>query len=133
MPPSLLAMFFINLLYAPLPACALEPATPRASGRRCSLFPQEGCPLARHSREGHDEDADDFGVCVAWPVRALVAVPLGPSLQLAHKAPTHKPALAHRREMDGESFYQCTFEWSSPGHLSRNVRHGQIFGWPVVL
>ncbi len=101
-PPSLLAMRIPNLLYAPLPVSAREPASPRASGRRCSLFPQEGCPLARYGREGQDKDASDFGVCVAGPVRPLVAVPLGPSLPHAHKAPAHKPTLAHRRETDGE-------------------------------
>ena len=58
-----------QLLYALPPVSALEPATPRASRRRCSLFPQEGCPLARHGREGQDKDANDFGVCVAGPVR----------------------------------------------------------------
>jgi hypothetical protein len=68
----------------------------------CSLFPQEGCPLARHGREGQDKTASDFGVCVAGPVRPLVAVPLGPSLQHAHnKAPAHQPTLAHRRATDG--------------------------------
>jgi uncharacterized membrane protein len=90
---------------APPPVSALEPATPRASGRRCSLFPQEGCPLARHGREGQDKDANDFGVCVAGPVRPLVAVPLGSSLphaHKAHKAPANKPPLAHRRETDRE-------------------------------
>jgi hypothetical protein len=34
-----------------------------------SLFPQEGCPLARHGRESQDKVANDFGVCVAGPVR----------------------------------------------------------------
>jgi hypothetical protein len=101
-PPSLLAMRIPGLLYAPPPASALEPATPRASCRVCSLFPQEGCPLARHGREGQDKDASDFGVCVAGPVRPLVAVPLGPSLPHAHKAPAHKPTHAHRRETDRE-------------------------------
>jgi hypothetical protein len=81
---------------------ALEPATPRASCRRCSLFPQEGCPLARYGREGQDKDTNDFGVCVAGPVRPLVAVPIGPSLQHALKAPAHKPTLAHQHETDGE-------------------------------
>ncbi len=69
MPPSLLAMRIPNLLYAPPSVSALEPATPTASGRGCSLFPQEGCPLARYRREGQDQAADDFGVCVAEPVR----------------------------------------------------------------
>jgi hypothetical protein len=68
----------------------------------CSLFPQEGCPLARHGREGQDQDASDFGVCVAGPVRPLVAVPLGPSLQHAYNPPAHKPTLAHRRATDRE-------------------------------
>ena len=83
------------------------------STRRCraprvcggSLFPQEGCPLARHGREGQDPAASDFGVCVAGPVRPLVAVPLGSSLphaHKAHKAPANKPPLAHRRETDRE-------------------------------
>ena len=102
MPTSLLAMRIPELLYAPLPVSALELPTPRASGRRCSLFPQEGCPLTRYGREGQDKDANDFGVCVAGPVRPLVAVPLGPSLPHAHKAPAHKPPLAHRRETDRE-------------------------------
>ncbi len=77
MPPSLLAMRIPNLLYAPLPVSALEPATPRASCRRCSLIPQEGCPLARHGRDGQDKHASDFGVCVAGPVRRtpLLLVP----------------------------------------------------------
>jgi hypothetical protein len=56
----------------------------------------------RYGREGQDNAASDFGVCVAGPVRPLVAMPIGPSLPHAHKAPTHKPALAHRRETDGE-------------------------------
>ena len=56
--------------------------SPRVRGG--SLFPQEGCPLARYGREGQDKDASDFGVCVAGPVRPLVAVPLGPSLPHAH-------------------------------------------------
>ncbi len=102
LPPSLLAMRIPQLLYALPPVSALEPATPRASCRRCSLFPQEGCPLARHGREGQDQTANDFGVCVAGPVRPLVAVPIGRSLQHAHKAPAHKPTLAHRREPDRE-------------------------------
>jgi hypothetical protein len=101
-PPSLLAMRIRNLLYAPLPVSAREPALPRASGRRCSLFPQEGCPLARHGREGQEKDASDFGMCVAGPVRPLVAVPLGPFPPHAHKALAHKPTLAHRRETDQE-------------------------------
>jgi hypothetical protein len=101
-PPSLLAMRILNLLYAPPSVSALELPTPRASCRRCSLFPQDGCPLVRHGREGQDKDANDFGVCVAGPVRPLVAVPLGPSLQFAHNAPAHKPPLAHRRETDRE-------------------------------
>ena len=69
---------------------------------RGSLFPQEGCPLARYERVDQDKDANDFGVCVAGPVRPLVAVPLGPSLPHAHKAPAHKPTHAHRRETDRE-------------------------------
>ena len=101
-PPSLLAMRIPQLLYVPPPVSALEPATPRASCRRCSLFPQEGCPLARHGRECQDKDANDFGVCVAGPVRPLVAVPIGPCLQHAHKAPAREPTRAHRRETDGE-------------------------------
>ena len=48
------------------------------------LFPQEGCPLARDGREGQDKDANDFGRCVPGPVRRLVAVPIGPSLQHTH-------------------------------------------------
>ncbi len=102
LPTSLLAMRITGLLYAPLPVSALELATPRASCRRCSLFPQEGCPLARHGREGQDKAANDFGVCVAGPVRPLVAEPIGPSLQHAHRAPAHKPTLAHRCETDRE-------------------------------
>ncbi len=69
MPPSLLAMRIPLLLYAPPSVSDLEPA--RACYCRCSLFPQEGCPLARHGREGQDKDANDFGVCVAGPVRRL--------------------------------------------------------------
>jgi hypothetical protein len=101
-PPSLLAMRLRSLLYAPPPASALErfDAEPRMCGG--SLFPQEGCPLARHGREGQDQNASDFGVCVAWPVRPLVAVPLSPSLQYAHKARALKPSLAYWRETDRE-------------------------------
>ena len=84
LPTSLLAMRIPALLYAPPLGSALNPATPRASCRRCSLFPQEGCPLARYGRESQDKDANDFGVCVAGPVRPLVAVPLGPSLPHPH-------------------------------------------------
>ena len=107
MPPSLLAMRFRVrslqlLLYVPRSVSALDPETPTASCCRCSLFPQEGCPLARYGREGQNKDANDFGVCVAGPVRPLVAVPLGPALQHAHEASAHKPTLAHRRETDGE-------------------------------
>ena len=101
-PTSLLAMRIPALLYAPPLGSALNPATPRASCRRCSLFPQEGCPLARYGRESQDKDANDFGVCVAGPVRPLVAVPICPSLQHAQKDPTHKPTLAHRRATDRE-------------------------------
>ena len=41
------------------------------SSRVCggSLFPQEGCPLPRYGRVGQERDANDFGVCVAGPVR----------------------------------------------------------------
>ncbi len=113
-PPSLLAMRIHNLLYAPLPVSAREPASPRASGRRCSLFPQEGCPLARYGREGQDKDANGFGVCVAGPVRPLVAVPIGPSLQHAHKAPAHKLK-------PGDWYYRRTSERSSAGNVSRSV------------
>ncbi len=69
LPTSLLAMRIAQLLYAPPSVVALEPSTPIASGCRCSLFPQEGCPLARYGREGQNKDANDFGVCVAGPVR----------------------------------------------------------------
>jgi hypothetical protein len=101
-PPSLLAMRIPRLLYVPPPASALErfDAEPGICGG--SLFPQEGCPLARHGREGQDKDANDFGVCVAGPVRPLVAVPIGPSLPRAHNAPAHKPTLAHRRATERE-------------------------------
>ena len=36
----------------------------------CSLYPQEGCPLARYGREGQDKNANSFGVCVPGPVRS---------------------------------------------------------------
>ncbi len=104
MPTSLLAMSFPGgLLYAPPMAASPEPPMP-SPARLCggSLFPQEGCPLTRHGREGQDKDANDFGECVAGPVRPLVAAPIGPSLPHAHKAPAHKPTLAHRRQTGRE-------------------------------
>ena len=99
----------------------------------CSLFPQEGCPLARHGREGQDKTASDFGVCVAGPVRPLVAVPLGPSLQHAHKPPTHKPPLAHRLETDKDSYFRRTSERSSAGNVSRSVGKEWPHSFPAGL
>jgi hypothetical protein len=81
-PPSLLALRISGLLYALPSVSALEPA--RACYCRCSLFPQEGCLLVRHGREGQDKDASDFGVCVAGPVRPLVAVPSYYKLAIVH-------------------------------------------------
>ena len=104
---------------------------PRVCG--CSLFPQEGCPLARYGREGQDPAANDFGVCVAGPVRPLVAVPLGPSLQHMHKAPTHPPTLAHRHETDGE----IRITDASPNKVApatsaaTSGRNGPTFGWCI--
>ena len=134
-PTSLLAMRIPALLYAPPLGSALNPATPRASCRRCSLFPQEGCPLARYGRESQDKDANDFGVCVAGPVRPLVAMQLGPSLQPVHKTPTPKPTLAHRRETDSEIRITVTHPSTvSPAtSATTSGRHGPIFGWLVVL
>jgi hypothetical protein len=123
-PPSLLAMRIPGgLLYAPPPASALEPATPRASGRGCSLFPQEGCPLARYGREGQDKTANDFGVCVAGPVRPLVAVPIGPSLQHALKAPscTQTNGRTPACNRPGDRYYRRTSERSSTVNVSRSV------------
>jgi hypothetical protein len=86
-----------------------------------SLFPQEGCPLTRYGREGQDKDANDFGVCVAGPVRPLVAVPIGPSLQHAHKPPTNERKLAQRRGTDRDWHYRRSSEHSSAGNVSRSV------------
>ncbi len=60
-------------MYALPSVSALKP--PALSLRMCggSLYPQEGCALARHGREGQDKDTNDFGVCVAGPVRSLHA------------------------------------------------------------
>jgi hypothetical protein len=81
-------MRIFSLLYEP-PSIFCSRAAD-ADPRVCvgSVFPQEGCPLARFDRVGQDNTASDFGVCVAGPVRPLVAVPIGPYLQHAHKAPT---------------------------------------------
>jgi hypothetical protein len=96
-----------------------------------SLFPQDGCPLARHGREGQDKDANDFGVCVAGPVRPLVAVPLGLSLQHAHKAPAHKPTLAHLRETDQEiRITDARPNAVAPAmSAAASERNGPFFGW----
>ena len=110
---------------------------PRVCG--CSLFPQEGCPLLRYGREGQDPDANDFGVCVAGPVRPLVAVPLGPSLQHVHKAPTHTPALAHRHETDGEirGTDASPNKVAPAASAATSGRNGPIFGggihWPWFI
>jgi hypothetical protein len=37
----------------------------------CSLFPQDGCLLARSSRVGQNDTANNFGVCMPGPVRPL--------------------------------------------------------------
>ncbi len=89
MPTSLRSFRFPTILYAP-PASALERFDAEPAPHVCggSLFPQEGCPLARNGREGQNSTAFDFGVCKAGPVRPLVMVPLGPSLQHAHKTYT---------------------------------------------
>ncbi len=91
LPASLLAMRFPGgLLYAPPPVSALEcfDAEPRMCGG--SLFPQEGCPLARHGREGQDKTANDFGVCVAGPVRPLAAVSIRPCSTHKHLHTTQR-------------------------------------------
>jgi hypothetical protein len=111
-PPSLLAMRFPGgLLYAPPSSTSsTHRRRPLLSTRRrrparmcgCSLFPQEGCPLVRYGREGQNKDANDFGVCVAGPVRPLVVVPIGPSLQHAHNPTAHEPPLAHLLKRKGK-------------------------------
>ena len=69
LPPALIAMRIPSLLYVLPPVFALESSTPSSRVFGCSLFPQEGCPLARYERGGQDKVANDYGVCVAGPVR----------------------------------------------------------------
>jgi hypothetical protein len=152
-PPSLLAMRLpAGLLYAhpythPLVRTVIgvcSRALRRRPARMCggSLFPQEGCPLARYGREGQDQSASDFGACVAGPVRPLVAVPIGPSLQHAHKVRANKSTLAHQRETDREiGITDARPNAVAPAmSAAASGRHGPIFSldcriikWPLSI